>query len=195
MERKRLVLLVIIIILAALPACTDTRNISFYSGNYGYLSENVLRLHIRAASNSEEDQNTKLALRDAVLKEYSGEFAKYGSFAEATESISKKTGEINEFVNTYLRKNGIDYESSVTVGKSRFPDRTYDNIFFPAGEYTALRIDLGSGSGENWWCVMYPPLCFVNVHEDEDTPAQTDSDADKVEARSWLAEFFEGLFD
>ena len=195
MENKRCFLFLMAVIFAALSACAGTQNITSHSGDYEYLSENVLRLHIRAASNSEEDQNTKLALRDAILERYSSELSEYGSFTEARENINRKTGEINEFVNTYLNKNGIDYESVVTVGKSTFPDRTYDNIFFPAGEYTALRIDLGSAEGENWWCVMYPPLCFVNIHEDEDIKAHTDSDGDKIETRSWLAEFFEGLFD
>jgi len=193
MEKTKKIFTVIIIVSLICLAGFRPQNIVLSSGDYESLSQNVLRLHIRAASNSEYDQAVKLSVRDALLDEFGPVMERYKSFDSAVKNTKDMIPGIESFVNSYLADNGISYTAKADVGISGFPDRTYDDIYFPAGEYTALKIDLGGGDGENWWCVMYPPLCFVNIHEDEDA-AEIKTDNDEVEVRWWLAELIDSWF-
>ncbi|MCD8390353.1 MAG: stage II sporulation protein R [Firmicutes bacterium] len=112
------------------------------------LKSNVVRLHIIANSDSEEDQAVKLKVRDAVL-----------------ENV-RKTGKsddlaaVKSIADEVLKENGFTYAAEVKTGLFYFPEKSYKDTVFPCGEYNAVRIVLGSGEGQNWWCVMYPPLCF-----------------------------------
>lgn len=122
------------------------------------LTGNIVRLHVIANSNSTFDQSVKLAVRDIILKEanaLSEEDAPTLSLAESHKA------ELENVVNAYLREQGIDYTCSLQTGRFYFPAKSYENITLPQGEYDALRVVLGAGAGENWWCVMYPPLCFT----------------------------------
>lgn len=118
------------------------------------LQDNLVRLHIIANSDSAEDQNVKLTVRNAILEKIS----------EKIESISKEeiTGnldEIEEIANETLKENGFTYSAKAVYGKFDFPEKKYKDMTLPAGEYYGVRVILGSGEGHNWWCVMYPPLC------------------------------------
>lgn len=110
------------------------------------LSENLIRLHIIANSNSENDQNIKLAVRDAVI-----------------ELGSLEIGQILKTANEELLKNDAGYGAKVSYRKRYVPQKTYKNIALPEGIYTCIDIILGKGGGENWWCVAYPPLCFTEA--------------------------------
>lgn len=114
------------------------------------LEASLIRLHIIAQSDSDYDQNIKLAVRDAVLN------AVRGTGAENTEEF-KNAAEIA--ANNYLEENNIPYRAKAEYGIFHFPEKRYMNIALPAGDYYGIRIILGSGAGHNWWCVMYPPLC------------------------------------
>ena len=113
------------------------------------ISSDIVRLHIIANSNSKEDQMLKLRVRDALLKE-ANVYDKEDIDLKEVEKICK-----NEII-----KNGYDYNVRVCRGKFYFPTKTYENISLPAGDYEAVRVLIGNAEGENWWCVMYPPLCF-----------------------------------
>lgn len=117
------------------------------------LEESLIRLHILADSNSEYDQSVKLAVRDEVLK------AVRDISVKDTEKF-RKTAE--DAANKHLEENNIPYHAKAVYGKFDFPQKTYETITLPAGEYYGVRIILGSGNGENWWCVMYPPLCVTD---------------------------------
>ncbi len=158
------------------------------SGDYDFLSSNVIRLHILADGDDDISQEIKMDVRDAVLREFSGDLGKYSSKDEAEKSVTALLGKIEGFVNNYLKKRDVPYGCTASVGKSIFPDRTYSSIYFPAGEYTALKLTLGSGQGRNWWCVMYPPLCFAQVYDDEEIPDDT------VEVRWKIAEWWDELW-
>lgn len=127
------------------------------------LANSVFRLHVIANSDSEEDQNLKYIVRDNVLK-YMNEICKDAKSKE--EAIQIAQDNMDEFRNIALntiRDNGYNYDVSIEIGNFSFPTKTYGDISLPSGYYDALRIKIGEAKGQNWWCVMFPPLCFVDV--------------------------------
>ena len=119
-------------------------------GMAGDIANGVVRLHVVAHSDSGNDQQIKLAVRDAVLREG-------GKVKNEKELLSA----IGQTADAVLSEYGAEYGCSVERGRFYFPTRHYKNLTLPAGEYDAVRIILGKGEGENWWCVMTPPLCFT----------------------------------
>lgn len=140
-----------ILISNAVPVIRSGRKLDELRGS-------VLRLHILAQSDSEEDQRLKLKVRDALLE--SGVLGGAGSLEEAAVLAEEKLPEIVDIAETTLRENGCGYPVSAKVLEMSFDERTYGDITMPAGDYTALRICIGEAKGHNWWCVMYPPLCI-----------------------------------
>lgn len=135
----------------------------------------VLRLHIPANSDSDEDQAVKLALRDFLLAEYGGALSDCGGLAAAEERVRELLPEIEKRCNEFLEERGFDYGARAEVVDMYFTTREYERLILPAGEYTALRITLGSGEGHNWWCVIFPQLCLPAVTETPDAAEDTDS--------------------
>ena len=124
------------------------------------IKENVLRLHIIANSDSEDDQRVKLLVRDALLSAGSELFDGETDIEKVTEKADDDIAFLEQTAQRVLEENGFSYEARAEIGKSRFPTREYENVTLPAGEYTAVRVILGEGKGHNWWCVMFPPLCL-----------------------------------
>ena len=125
------------------------------------ISESVLRLHIPANSNSAKDQEIKLKIRDKVLKKYSAVLEKANQREDAEKIIADNLSQIEDDVNLWLFEENTNYKCRVYLSYSDFPTKDYGKLKLPAGNYKALKIVLGKGEGENWWCVMFPPLCFV----------------------------------
>ncbi len=131
------------------------------------LRESVLRLHILADSDSEEDQRLKLCVRDALL-ERSGElFGEADDLESAEEAALEALPEIVDIAEDTLRAQGCDSSVRAYLADMEFDERVYGNITMPAGKYRALRIEIGEAKGHNWWCVMYPPLCIPAAEEVE----------------------------
>lgn len=127
------------------------------------LANSVFRLHVIANSDSEEDQNLKYIVRDNVLA-YMNEICKdANSKEEAIELAKEHQEEFKQIALDTIYENGFDYDVSVEIGNFSFPTKTYGDISLPSGYYDALRIKIGEANGQNWWCVMFPPLCFVDV--------------------------------
>lgn len=122
----------------------------------------VVRLHVRANSNTAADQALKLKVRDRILDDASYIFKKCTDTNDAKKEIEKNIELIAACAENEIQKNGYNYPVSVKFGKSDFPEKVYKNITMPAGTYEALIVEIGSGKGENWWCVLFPPLCFVD---------------------------------
>lgn len=122
------------------------------------ISDGIVRLHIIANSDADIDQNVKLMVRDAVIKEQKEIFPD-GVKKELNDDERQRLTVVAEGV---LKNQGISYGALVETGKFYFPTKKYENITLPAGNYDAVRIVLGKGLGQNWWCVMYPPLCFTD---------------------------------
>lgn len=118
------------------------------------ISEEIIRLHIVANSNDPGDQEVKIKVRDKIL-----EWGKEVGTLNLELALERKE-EILLIANAVLEENGYPYHAKIETGRFYFPTKKYENIALPAGEYNAVRIVLGEGKGENWWCVMYPPLCF-----------------------------------
>ncbi len=127
------------------------------------LSNSVFRLHVIANSNSEEDQNLKYLVRDSLLNYMSSICENISTKEEAMELAKNNIQKFQEIAESVIIENGYDYSVCVEVGNYSFPTKKYGDISLPAGLYDALRVKIGSASGENWWCVMFPSLCFVDV--------------------------------
>ncbi|HHY47201.1 MAG TPA: stage II sporulation protein R [Firmicutes bacterium] len=132
------------------------------SSDHAYTYDNLIRLHVVANSNSGHDQETKLKVRDAVLKKASQLFGEVHNKFEAQTILEQNLDEFVECARATVRECGDDYEVKASMGRAWFPAKAYGDIYLPEGEYDALRIILGKGEGANWWCILFPPLCFVN---------------------------------
>lgn len=135
----------------------------------GSVSEEVLRLHIPANSNREEDQRIKLELRDYVLERFGGELSDCGDLSGAEEKAAALIPEIERECRTFLEERGVNYGAKAELVTMHFTTREYEKLILPAGEYRALRITLGSGEGQNWWCVIFPQLCLPAVSDRSDS--------------------------
>lgn len=125
-----------------------------------------LRIHVRANSNSDADQSVKYKVKDEVVKFITPYAAECVDKQTAMELVSSILEQIEEVCNRVLRQNGFLYTSKASVRREQFPTRVYDDVTLEAGMYDALIIELGSGTGDNWWCVIYPPLCFTSATTD-----------------------------
>lgn len=126
------------------------------------IADNIIRFHIRAASDSEEDQRLKLKVKDAVVKYMKGQLADADSLDEARNILYDDTDSIRELALKLIKDEGYAYDVNVYFERSYFPMKTYGDMSFPPGEYEAFRVDIGEADGKNWWCVLFPPLCFVD---------------------------------
>lgn len=133
-----------------------------------YSSDNLLRLHILANSNSPSDQDLKLQVRDAVLLAAHEIFSGVASREEAIVYITNNWESMRKIALDTVSNEGFSYDVSLELGNYVFPDRNYGDFLLPAGHYDALRIVIGEGRGENWWCVLFPPLCFVSMDDDKE---------------------------
>ncbi len=149
-------LLAATLILAALPVSGEEEI-------YG----DVIRLHVLAASDDAEDQKRKLLVRDAVLDEWGNLLADCGSRAEAEARLDAAClAAIGETAREALLASGGGAEVAVTLSVEAYPTRNYGSFSLPAGEYLSLRIVIGEGEGQNWWCVLFPPLCTAGALEE-----------------------------
>lgn len=123
------------------------------------LADKVVRLHVLANSDSEEDQALKLQVRDAVLDRAEELLAQTSSRAEAEGKLRGQLLEFERLAEAVVREAGYDYEVTAELTDTEFPTREYEDFTLPAGEYLALRILIGDAAGRNWWCVVFPPLC------------------------------------
>ncbi len=129
------------------------------------LRENVFRLHIIANSDSQEDQQLKLKVRDAVLKVSEELYVSTENTEDAIAITKANSDLILKTAEEVIKQNGYDYPVSVNVGKAYFKNREYEKFTLPAGEYNALNIVIGEGEGKNWWCVMFPAMCIGAASE------------------------------
>lgn len=121
-----------------------------------------LRIHIRANSNSLQDQNVKYKVKDEVVETLIPYLSQVESFEEAKEFIEGNFDLIEGVADKVLKREGFEYTSSAKITKEYFPTRTYDDFTLVEGDYDALILNLGSGEGDNWWCVVFPAFCFTS---------------------------------
>ncbi|NLO89286.1 MAG: stage II sporulation protein R [Clostridia bacterium] len=127
------------------------------------LNKDLIRFHVIAHSDLPEDQQLKREVRDALVKKISGEFRNAHSIGEARDIIKEKLKFIEETAQKEVYAHGKKYPVRAELGYFTFPAKTYGSFSLPEGKYEALRVVIGDGKGENWWCVLFPPLCFVDI--------------------------------
>ena len=127
------------------------------------ISDSVFRLHVIANSDSKEDQDLKYKVRDAVLEYMNNISADCSSKEEVIKLAYEHQDDFISVAEKVIRENGFDYNVKIEIGNFEFPTKYYGDISLPAGFYDALKIEIGEAKGQNWWCVMFPPLCFVDV--------------------------------
>lgn len=169
-EISLVIALIVSVLLPCFSFASDCRDIR----------NDVLRLHILANSDSEEDQNVKLMVRDALLSSgdelFEGEINKLN----AEKKLSDCKSVLVETANRILKENGFSYTADIYISEEYFTTRSYEEYTLPAGEYTALKVVLGEGKGHNWWCVMFPPLCLPAATDDAQTDLILGTEGSKI---------------
>jgi len=178
MKKMKHAVQIIIVAAVILAVC-----LSSYSENVNNdLANNMIRLHVVANSDTAEDQALKLDVRDRIL-EYMKTELKNSAGVESSKSIIMESMErIKDIAVEEIRKKGKDYDVTVAMGKYPFPSIAYGDVALPAGIYNALKVSIGDGAGANWWCVLFPPLCFTDLTQG------TLSEEDKDKLRNALSE-------
>ena len=129
----------------------------------GELAEQVFRFHVLANSDSEEDQALKMKVKEAIIAYMKQELPQSDSVETTKKWARENFVQIEQVAAEIIAEEGYEYSVKAEVTTCDFPDKTYGDITFPAGEYEALRIEIGQGKGQNWWCVLYPNLCFIDA--------------------------------
>lgn len=168
--------LILIIVIAAIFLGYQYRS---YEAQKADISNRLIRLHVIANSDSALDQSVKLKVRDAIIKAMDPKFEGKYDINRARELINDNLNNIQAIADNVLKENGMNYKAKVEFGRFDFPIKRYGSIVLPPGNYEALRVVLGNGNGKNWWCVMFPPLCFADISHGLTTP-QTEDNLNQV---------------
>lgn len=144
-----------------------------------------LRIHIRANSNSQIDQSVKYKVKDSIVDYLTPWLCGVKTKQQAIEVVNKEKVNMQNIGKKVLKENGFNYSVNVKIANEYFPTRTYNNTTLESGYYDAVIVELGDAVGDNWWCVMYPPLCFVGENTNEN----------KITFKSRLSNWFNGLFN
>lgn len=155
------VLLIAAVIAGAVSVVKE--NISKEADCAAQLSSHIIRFHVRANSDSDRDQQLKINVKEKVVQYIEPLLKDSCSIDESRDILKKNIPEIKEVALKQLEADGSDDSVDVYFEESYFPAKTYGDVTFPPGEYEAFRIDIGDAQGRNWWCVLYPPLCFVDA--------------------------------
>ena len=164
MKKKVFFILINIILIFNLVGSTDYGQVikSNEELKYEDIVDKIIRFHVLANSDTEEDQKLKLKVRDEVINYISPKLKDSKSLDESRRIIKRNKEKIEQISKKVIKDNGYDYEVTSMISRENFPDKIYGDLIFPQGEYEAYRILIGKAKGQNWWCVMFPPLCFVD---------------------------------
>lgn len=174
--------------------------VSSFARDCSSLRDEVLRLHIMANSDREEDQALKLKVRDRVLRETGELFSSAKNLSEAHTLAEQNLELIKAAAQDELKRQGSGYTADVSIQRMFFETRLYDNFTLPAGMYDAVRVTIGSGQGKNWWCVMFPPLCLGSAVDEEELDKVLSDPSliqgtQKYKAKFFIVELFERLIN
>lgn len=177
------------------------------------ISNKIIRFHVIANSDSKEDQRVKIIVKNEILKYISPKLEDSKSIDESRKIIEENNEAIKKIAIKCLNENGYDYSVTSTLGREDFPVKSYGDITLPQGNYEAYRVILGEGKGHNWWCVMFPPLCFIDITKGEAEISKTNEEmknvlgeeefnevnnkknSDTIQYRFKIKEIFDSLFN
>lgn len=167
--KKSLFIILSLLLGSLLISCTSTevKADNYIEYDYNNVKDEIIRFHVLANSDSKEDQELKLKVRDEVIKYLEPLLKKSKSIDESREILNKNNSKVINIANKVIKDNGYSYTVKTELKKENFPEKVYGNIILPQGEYEAYRILIEKAKGQNWWCVMFPPLCFVDVTKGE----------------------------
>lgn len=173
---------VIAIMLFLIVLCGSILWISYreFYASQKTISNKIIRFHVIANSDVAEDQALKLKIRDEVLKYIYPKLNESKNIDESRKIIKKNDNSIKEIAQNVVKKNGYKYSIITKLSHENFPIKTYGNITLPQGNYEAYRIIIGNGQGHNWWCVMFPPLCFTDITKGEVSYKKTEKEMKNV---------------
>ena len=171
------------------------------------IADSVFRLHVIANSDSKEDQDLKYIVRDDLLSYMNEICSNCKTKQEAIDIVTENKDKFEEIAKSTIKEQGFSYDVRINIGNFEFPTKNYGDISLPAGLYDALRVEIGEAKGQNWWCVMFPPLCFVDVTSgvvpeeskevmeenlsEEEFALVSDSSNDELQFKFKLIEFFQ----
>lgn len=209
--RKYKVMLLIagIVVLSLFGVANEEEKEAYAKSLQPEIAEKILRFHIRANSDEELDQELKLEVRDAIGTLIGEELTDADNLEASKALVEEKLPEIIETAESVMAEEGYSYEADAYLTTTYFPEKTYGNYTFPEGEYQALEVVIGEGEGHNWWCVLYPNMCFRGsvyevVEEEAEEELQEVLTAEEYEAvfsegnyevRFFLVDWFENLME
>ena len=176
--RKKLLLLLLFLVLPLMQGCSQN--------NSTISADSYFRIHIRANSNLSIDQNVKYKVKDEVVEYLTNNIKLLESKQQVINFVENNSLTIKQLCENTLKNNGFNYSANIVVRNEFFPTRAYGDYVLEADFYDALIIELGEAKGDNWWCVVYPPLCFLNGKE---------IDTNKIKYTSWIMELINKFFD
>jgi stage II sporulation protein R len=176
MKKILMIMIGILVIFTLNPSKTSGKGNSIQED----IASKIIRFHVIANSDSKDDQALKLKVRDKVLEYMQPKLSKSKSIQESRKIITENNQEITNIARKVIKQNGYKYLVKAALSEENFPIKTYGNITLPPGRYEAYRIIIGSGKGQNWWCVMFPPLCFVDITKGQVSYKQTEKEMKQV---------------
>lgn len=177
------------------------------------INEKLIRFHVIANSDEEADQELKIKVKDNIINYIFPKLKDSKSIDESRDILRNNNKQILKIAEKTIKENGYNYSVNSTLDRENFPEKNYGNITLPQGEYEAYRVIIGSGQGKNWWCVMFPPLCFVDVtkgqvsdketeetmkrvlDDDEYTEISNKNDKNKIKIKFKIVEIIKDLID
>ena len=178
---KLILLLVVLLTANIFYGCTTVtvdkvcaNNLDAKILNYNDVKDSLIRFHVIANSDSDEDQQLKLKVKNKVIEYLYPYLSESKSLDDSRQIIKDNMDEVKTLTQEVIKEEGYNYDVNLQLSRENFPDKSYGNIVLPQGNYEAFRIIIGKGKGRNWWCVMFPPLCFVDE-------SKADVEYDKVE--------------
>lgn len=152
--------------------------------NYDDIKDKLIRFHVIANSDTDEDQNLKLKVRDKVVEALSEKLSNVNSLEEAENVLEENIDYVNEIAKEVIEENNYTYEVTTMLSYENFPDKVYGDCVFPQGNYEAFRVIIGEGKGQNWWCVMFPSLCFVDESKNSVDSSDLKEEIENIEPKN-----------
>ena len=201
--KVKMVIILSFLLFIYTPICA----ISYAQNISNDIADSVFRLHVIANSDSKEDQDLKYIVRDDLLSYMNEICSNCKTKQEAIDIVTENKDKFEEIAKSTIKERGFSYDVRINIGNFEFPTKNYGDISLPAGLYDALRVEIGEAKGQNWWCVMFPPLCFVDVTSgvvpeeskevmeenlsEEEFALVSDSSNDELQFKFKLIEFFQ----
>lgn len=188
MKRYMYFIMILVLVIFTLNGCAEVNNINnkdleLNELNYDDIKDKLIRFHVIANSDTEEDQNLKLKVRDKVVEALTEKLSGVESLEEAEEILEDNIDYVNQIAREVISSNNYDYEVNTMLSYENFPNKVYGDYVFPQGNYEAYRVIIGSGQGQNWWCVMFPSLCFVDESKSDVDSTNLKEEIENIEAK------------